>query len=250
MREPPDAARLLDNVLIMRGHSATRGADGGHSSKNYVRQRDSPFVSFSEKLCGDGLRGLLGDPIAGALGVKALDCEGVLLVLARTRLEQRGNTPRQKAREKGDGRSDEQRDENGALGLLARYFVLGTRVRSVLLAGMVSWPFYPDLLGNRALRGLLGQWDAAGSSRAGPRAGPRAEPRAGLRAGPRTRPPTENYARLSLALCGPAVLRSPLSAVRNSVVRQRQPYTPYRCTRGTSNAAWSFRLRIICRSVG
>ena len=157
MREPPDAARLLDNVLIMRGHSATRGADGGHSAKNYVRQRDSPFVSFSEKLCGDGLRGLLGDPIAGALGVKALDCEGVLLVLARTRLEQRGNTPRQKAREKGDGRSDEQRDENGALGLLARYFVLGTRVRSVLLAGMVSWPFYPDLLGNRALRGLLGR---------------------------------------------------------------------------------------------
>ena len=238
MREPPDAARLLDNVLIMRGHSATRGADGGHSAKNYVRQRDSPFVSFSEKLCGDGLRGLLGDPIAGALGVKALDCEGVLLVLARTRLEQRGNTPRQKAREKGDGRGDEQRDENGALGLLARYFVLGTRVRSVLLAGMVSWPFYPDLLGNRALRGLLGQWDAAGSSRAGPRAGPR------------TRPPTGNYARLSLALCGPAVLRSPPSAVRNSVVRQRQPYTPYRCTRGTSNAAWSFRLRIICRSVG
>ncbi len=238
MREPPDAARLLDNVLIMRGHSATRGADGGHSAKNYVRQRDSPFVSFSEKLCGDGLRGLLGDPIAGALGVKALDCEGVLLVLARTRLEQRGNTPRQKAREKGDGRGDEQRDENGALGLLARYFVLGTRVRSVLLAGMVSWPFYPDLLGNRALRGLLGQWDAAGSSRAGPRAGPR------------TRPPTENYARLSLALCGPGVLQAPPSAVRNSVVRQRQPYTPYRCTRGTSNAAWSFRLRIICRSVG
>ena len=229
---------MLDNVLIMRGHSATRGADGGHSAKNYVRQRDSPFVSFSEKLCGDGLRGLLGDPIAGALGVKALDCEGVLLVLARTRLEQRGDAPRQKAREKGDGRGDEQRDENGALGLLARYFVLGTRVRSVLLAGMVSWPFYPDLLGNRALRGLLGQWDASGSSRAGPRAGPR------------TRPPTGNYARLSLALCGPAVLRSPPSAVRNSVVRQRQPYTPYRCTRGTSNAAWSFRLRIICRSVG
>lgn len=184
------------------------------------------------------MRGLLDDPIADALGVKALDCEGVLLVLARTRLEQRGDAPRQKAREKGDGRGDEQRDEDGAPGLLARYFVLGTRVRSVLLADMVSWPFYPDLLGNRALRGLLGQWDAAGSSRAGPRAGPR------------TRPPTENYARLSLALCGPAVLRSPPSAVRNSVVRQRQPYTPYRCTRGTSNSAWSFRLRIICRSVG
>ena len=189
MREPQDAARLLDNVLIMRGSPATRGADGGHSAKNYVRQRDSPFVSSSEKLRGDGLRGLLDDPIADALGVKALDCEGVLLVLARTRLEQRGDAPRQKAREKGDGRGDEQRDEDGAPGLLARYFVLGTRVRSVLLADMVSWPFYPDLLGNRALRGLLGQRGIAvrNSFRAAGRCGAkllRVRPRTRSRAGP------------------------------------------------------------------
>ena len=103
-----------------------------------MRQRDSPFVSF----CGGQLVWAL------ELRLGARGCDRVLRVIARAGLEQRRDAPGEKTCEQGDDRSDKERDENGALGLLVGLVVSGVRVCPFLLAGIANLAILPRLPGD------------------------------------------------------------------------------------------------------
>ena len=59
---------------MMKGQCGAQAAGTAHSAKNYVRQREFPFVSFCER------------PLVWALELEALNCKGVLRVFARAGL--------------------------------------------------------------------------------------------------------------------------------------------------------------------
>ena len=73
-------------LSMMKGSCGAWRAGNAHSAKNYVKQREFPFVSFCERSWRGGL-------LAGVLGLDVLGCDRTVRVIAHVDLEHLGDAP-------------------------------------------------------------------------------------------------------------------------------------------------------------